>query len=94
MLSDSIEIRVNIADSIFVTKYKIVNGINDIEIVIPNELNSSDESITTLEQTSLYRSNYHSTNQSNRISSVSEKRVVSIPREGFALSQNYPNPFN
>ena len=70
VLSDSIEIRFNIANSIFVTNYKIVNGINDIEIVIPSELNSIDKSITTLEQESLYRSNYHSTNQSIKISSA------------------------
>ena len=92
MLSDSIEIRVNIADSIFVTNYKIVNGINNIEIVIPNELTSIDKSITTLEQTSLYRSNYHSTNQTNNISSRSEE--IYIPCAGFALSQSCPNPFN
>ena len=93
VLSDSIEIRVNIADSIFVTNYKIVNGINNIEIIIPSELISIDESRTNLEHTSLYRSNYHSTNQLNNISLVSIIGV-SIPSEGFSLSHNYPNPFN
>ena len=96
VLSDSIEIRVNIAGSIFATNYKIVNGINDIEIIIPNELNRSDESISTLEQTSPYRSNYNSTNQSNSISSsmARDKIEISILRTGFSLSQNHPNPFN
>ena len=88
LVSDSIEILVELDESIYSHKHHLIDGLNAIEMVITDPVSSSSTNPSSSQAPTIMR------NANFILATPNSNSNRSEPPLSFFMSQNFPNPFN